>query len=88
MLGEFVIKKKGLTMINYVKKDSDTLVENALPQSFALTQFHILFMYPRNITVLSKISNEIVFSKNFDNQELQGINLDMAYNRVLLYSKA
>lgn len=53
-------------MIKYIKKESDTPVENTLPQSFALTQFHIIFMYPRNITVLSKISNEIVYSRNFD----------------------
>lgn len=70
MMGEFVIKKKGLTMINYLKKDSDTPVENALPNSFALTQFHIIFMYQKNITVLSKISNEIVFYRNFENLDL------------------
>lgn len=87
MLGEFIIKRKNLTMIKYLKKDSDTPVENALPNSFALTQFHIIFMYPKNITVLSKISNEIVFSRNFDSQELQGVNVDMAYNRVLLYGR-
>lgn len=44
-------------------------------------------MYPRNLTVLSKISNEIVFSRNFENQDLQGINVDMSFNRVLLYPK-
>ncbi len=75
-------------MIKYLKKDSDLVVENALPLSFALTQFHILFMYPKNVTVLSKISNEIVFSRNFDNHELQGINVDMAYNRIMLFGKS
>ena len=49
-------------MINYIKKESDTPVENDLPISFALTQFHIIFMYSKNITVLSKISNEIVYN--------------------------
>jgi hypothetical protein len=44
-------------------------------------------MYPKNITVLSKISNEIVFSRNFDNIDLQGINVDMTFNRILLYPK-
>ena len=67
MQGEFIVKRKGLTMIKYLKKDSDTpAVENTLPDSFAITQFHIIFMYQRNVTVLSKISNEIVFSRNFD----------------------
>ncbi len=67
MMGELIVKRKNLTMIKYIKKESDSPVENALPLSFALTQFHIIFMYSRNITVLSKISNEIVFSKNFEN---------------------
>ena len=66
-MGELIVKRKNLTMIKYIKKESDSPVENALPLSFALTQFHIIFMYSRNITVLSKISNEIVFSKNFEN---------------------
>lgn len=87
MMGELIVKRKNLSMIKYIKKESDNPVENALPLSFALTQFHIIYMYSRNITVLSKISNEIVFSKNFENQELQGINVDMIYNRILLYGK-
>ena len=76
-------------MIKYIKKESDTPIENTLPNSFALTQFHIIFMYPKNITVLSKISNEIVYSRNFDQNDtiLQGINVDMTFNRILLYGK-
>lgn len=61
-----ILKRNGLNIISYLKKESDSPVENELPLSFALTQFHIIFMYPKNITVLSKISNEIVFYKNFD----------------------
>ena len=73
-------------MIKYLKKDEDSLVENELPLSFALTQFHIIFLYPKNITVLSKISNEIVFNKNFDSIILKGIQVDAVYNKVLMYS--
>lgn len=65
-------------MIKYLKKESDIVLENSLPLSFALTQFHIVFMYPKNITILSKISNEIVYSRNFDSIDLQGICLDTA----------
>lgn len=64
--GEVIVKRKGIELISYLKKESDSPVENELPLSFALTQFHIIFMYPKNITVLSKISNEIVFFRNFD----------------------
>ena len=35
--GDIIVKRKGLTMIKYLKKDSDTPVENELPISFALT---------------------------------------------------
>jgi len=78
MQGEFITKRKNLTMIKYLKKESDIVLENSLPLSFALTQFHIVFMYPKNITILSKISNEIVYSRNFDSIDLQGICLDTA----------
>lgn len=37
LTGEFVIKQKGLTMIKYIMKDSDTPVENQVPLSFGLT---------------------------------------------------
>jgi hypothetical protein len=72
-MGDIIVKRKGLCMIKYLKKESDSPVENELPVSFAITQFHILFMYPKNITVLSKISNEIVYSRNFDTMNLNGI---------------
>lgn len=74
---DFVVKKKGITFIKYLKKDNDSPIENSQPGSFAITQFHIIFMYQKNITILSKISNEIVYSKNFDNLELQGVSLDV-----------
>jgi len=63
---EYIIKKKKLENIAYFKKEGDKLIENILPNAFALTQFHIVYMYPRNITVLSKISREIVYSCKFD----------------------
>ena len=42
-------------------------------------------MYPKNITILSKISSEIVYHKNFDPDTLNGIQIDFTYNRCLLY---
>lgn len=73
-------------MIKYLKKEGDNIIENELPVTFGLTQFHIIFMYAKNITVLSKISNEIVYFKNFEAQTLSGIQIDFTYNRALLYS--
>jgi hypothetical protein len=37
MMGELIVKRKNLSMIKYIKKESDSPVENALPTSFALT---------------------------------------------------
>jgi hypothetical protein len=49
-------------------------VEGELPSGFAITLFHICFMYPNNITVVSKISREIVYSQNFKEEKmLRGI---------------
>jgi hypothetical protein len=56
------VKKKSIENASFLKKEGDNLIENVLPHSFAITQFHIVYMYPRNITVLSKISREIVYS--------------------------
>jgi hypothetical protein len=59
-------KKTSLEQAAYLKKEGDQLTEKVLPHSFAITQFHIVCMYPRNITVLSKISKEIVYCCKFD----------------------
>mmetsp|Transcript_34545 Transcript_34545/g.25650 ORF Transcript_34545/g.25650 Transcript_34545/m.25650 type:complete len:113 (+) Transcript_34545:256-594(+) len=83
--GDFVIKKKNLQMINYLKKEGDNIVDHEMPLSFALTPFHIVFMYPKNLTVLSKITNEIVYNKNYDFM-LKGICVDFMTNKAMLYS--
>lgn len=67
--GEYIIKKKGLEVTSYIKKEGDTVIENVLPCGFAITQFHIVYMYPRNVTVLSKISRQIVHSSRVEELE-------------------
>ena len=63
----------------YLRKEKNQLVEDDVPSSFAITLFHIVFMYPTNITVVSKISREIVYFANFDKTmpPLRGISLDL-----------
>ena len=63
------------------------MIENLLPHSFAITQFHIIYMYPKNITVLSKISREIVYSAPFVDSSLLGITMDLRKNRIMLNCK-
>jgi len=87
--GEFIIKKKSLEIASYIKKEEDSVVENVLPSGFAITQFHIVYMYPRNVTVLSKISRQIVHSCTIRELEtLSGIVLDQRRNMLLLHGKA
>jgi len=66
------------------------LTENVLSHSFAVTQLHIVFMYSRNITFLSKISKEIVYSCKFDETQdpMQALCLDLRKNKLLLNSKS
>jgi hypothetical protein len=42
--------------MNYMMKEGDSTRENVLPTSFAMTQFHICFLYQTNMTVVSMIS--------------------------------
>ena len=83
-----MLKQKHIKNVNYLKREKDQPVEDELPASFAITLFHIIFMYPTNITVVSKISREIVYSKNFDvkkQQPLRACSLDLKSNMLLAY---
>jgi len=72
--------------VNYLKREKDQPIEDELPASFAITLFHIVFMYPANITVVSKISREIVYAKNFDPKKpLRACSLDIKSNNLLVY---
>lgn len=59
---ELVLKSQQVEQIDYLRKEGDQPVEGELPTGFANTSFHIVFMYPTNITVVSKFSREIVYS--------------------------
>lgn len=65
-------------------------MEGELPTGFVITLFHICFMYPTNITVVSKISRrEIVYNQNFkDERILRGIHMNVTSNQLLAYSPA
>lgn len=70
----------------YIKKEKDQPVEDEVPTSFAITLFHVVFMYPSNITVISKISREIVYFCNIDKTKLlRGISMDLKAHLLLAY---
>ena len=83
---ELVLKKGQIKSMEYMKKEGDQPVEGELPVNFANTSFHIIYMYPTNITVVSKVSLEIVYSQNFkDDKLLRGLHLDIAKNQLIAY---
>ena len=54
-----------------------------------ITQFHIIFVYPNNLTVLSSITQEIVYSRNFESTPEKQVQIrnsvfDLFSKRVLL----
>ena len=83
-----ILKNENLSQIKYVKKERDTPIEDELPQSFAITLFHIIFMYNNNITVISKNSREIVYFYNFEkSKRLRGIQLDVKSHQLLAFQE-
>lgn len=73
-----VLKRNNLKEIDYVKKERGLQPsEDEVPASFAITMFHVVFMYPTNITVVSKISRQVVFNHSFEkSRPLRGVILD------------
>lgn len=72
-------------MISYVKREKDKpeFDPKLRPVSFMITQFHIIFVYPTNLTVLSSITQEIVYSRNFDTISIRSSVFDL-YQRYVL----
>ena len=61
--------------------------EDEVPISFAITMFHMVFMYPFNITVVSKISRQVVFNCSFEkSRPLKGVILDTMKHQLLGFS--
>jgi hypothetical protein len=49
--------------------------------------FHIIFMYPTNITVVSKISRQVVYNNSFEKlKPLRGVLLDTKKHQLLSFS--
>lgn len=57
-----------------------------LPDGFAITLYHIVYMYANNITVISKMDQKIVYSQSYDRlKPLRGIDLDYRRHRLMAY---
>lgn len=75
--------------MNYVKREKDVPIDDPAkkPIGFFMTQFHIVFVYPTNFTVLSSITEEIVYSMMFAYQ-IRNVVFDDAQRYVLTVSQA
>ncbi len=81
-----MVKQKNVQMLNFMKKEKDVVITNEMPLSFAMTEFHIVFVYYTNYTVVSKISEEVIHYKSFDSVQLKGIKHDIDNFKLLLYT--
>ena len=51
-------KSKQFTVFDFIKKqeNSDIVSDSDTPKSILLTQFHVIFAYAMNVTVVSRVS--------------------------------
>jgi hypothetical protein len=84
---KLVVARKQFKHIRYVMKEIEGSENDRLPTDFMMTLFHICFMYPSNITVVSKLTKEVVYNCNFsDSKILRGIDFDREANQLLAFS--
>ena len=62
-----ILTQDKLDTFQYCKRGEDAEpIYDIMPESFAITLYNVVFMYPKNITVLSRIGRTVVFNANFD----------------------
>ena len=79
------------TQLSFVKYQSrqgnEEPIFNEMPISFAITMYHIVYLYPTNITVMSKIEDKIVYNKSFDRMRpILGIELDYRSHQLIAFT--
>ena len=65
------LTQSDLQVINFVRKDqSNTIIQDPklIPLSFMISQYHIMFVYKNNLTVVSSISKEAIYSVDLETQ--------------------
>jgi len=80
------LTQEELKVISYVKREKEKQDYNPQlhPISFMITQFYIIFVYPTNLTVLSSITQEIVYSRNFESIKIRTSIFDFYQRHVLI----
>lgn len=84
-----VAKQNNFKITPFLKKERKEIIENELPIDFTITDFHIVFLYLDNVTILSKVTKEVVFDQHFDlgDYRLVGVVFDRMSKQMLVYSR-
>lgn len=73
--------------MRYMLREVEGTEYDMTPIDFMMTLFHVCFVYPQNISVVSKLSRDVVYNQNFhDERILKGIDFDRHSNKLLAYS--
>ena len=82
-------KSKQFTIFEFIKKDeSDDVVSDCdTPEACLLTQFHVVFVYSCNITIISRINQQVVHTLTFENLQIRDVSFDLQMGRILLSTK-
>ena len=84
---EPVLKKaKQFTIFEFIKKQSneDVVSDCDTPQSCLLTEFHVSFAYLTNITVVSRLNQQVVYFVSVEPLKIREISFDILMGRILL----
>lgn len=88
---EPVLKKsKQFTIFEFVKKgESDEVTSDCdTPKACLLTQFHVVFAYLSNITVISRVNQQVVHTVSLKDLHIRDISFDLQMSRILVITKS
>jgi vacuolar protein sorting-associated protein 18 len=79
---------KGCDLISYPGKTEANARTWTPPISLAVTQYHVILLFPRYLQVISKLNNVIVLEEQFDSRvgKVKGITHDPTFNTVWVHS--
>lgn len=82
-------KAKQFTVFEFIKKQSaeDVVSDCDTPQSCLLTEFHVFFAYTQNITVVSRLNQQVVYFMSVDPCQIRDISFDLLMGRILLTTR-
>ena len=82
-------KSRQFTVFEFVKKEEADAVASDYhtPQSCLLTQFHVVFAFTSNLTVVSRISQQVVHNISLAPLQVKDIFFDLLLGRTLLVTK-